>query len=224
MAFAASILLVVTIFAARVAHEFDTTGERVQGEVIRFIDYPDGTYRAVFRFPDAHGQIYEATDSITSSGKRFEIGEKVSIVYDGDDPSSASEDSAILLYLLPLITGVMSILFFGGAALVWRLRARFQKDYEARRGKTIVTTVNSDGSVTQTTHSSVPVFRWTGFFLASLGIVAWLGALRLTLPGFAAVELPQRGSLVIFLVVVGSLLLLGATASLRHAKFLQELE
>ena len=70
----------------------------------------------------------------------------------------------------------------------------------------------------------MPVFRGTGIFLAGLGIAAWLGALGVTFRGLVVVGQPLKISISIFLFVIGSLLLLGATASLRHAKFMRKLE
>ena len=224
MAFAASIMLVLAIVVGRMSYELDVIGQRTQGEVIQIITTSDDMQRAVFQFSDMHGQIHTVEDRSQSSYTRYEIGQKLTLVYDQENPSGARKGTRVSLYLGPVLLGLMSLLFYGGAALVWRFRSHFQKDYEARRGRTIVTIVNSDGSVTQTTHSSVPVFRGTGIVLAGLGIAAWLGALGVTFRGLVVVGQPLTISISVFLFVVGSLLLMGATASLRHAKFLQKLE
>ena len=224
MAFAASIMLVLAIVVARIGYELDVFGQRTEGEVIQIIKTSDDMQRAVFQFSDMQGQIHTVRDRSQSSYKKYEIGQKVPLVYDQENPSGARKGARASLYLGSVLLGLMSLLFYGGAALVWRFRSHFQKDYEARRGRTIVTIVNSDGSVTRTTHSSVPVFRGTGIFLAGLGIAAWLGALGVAFRGLIAVGQPLMISISVFLFVVGSLLLIGARASLRHAKFLQKLE
>jgi len=224
MAFAASVMLVLTIVIARISYELDVAGQRAQGEVIQLIQSGDSMYRVLFRFSDAQGQVHTVRDRTQRSYKKYDVGQRVPLVYNQENPSDARIDSRFSLYFGPVLLGSMSLLFYAGAALVWRFRAHFQKDYEARRGRTIVTSVNSDGSVTQTTHSSVPVFRGTAVFLAALGIAAWLGALWFTFHGLIVVDRPLKISFSIFLVVLGGLLLLGATASLRHAKFLQNLK
>lgn len=224
LAFTASVLLIVTTLVAKVTYEIDTTGERAQGEVIRFVETSDDMQRAVFRFTGANGQVHTVTDGTQSTHKLYELGEIVPIVYNPDDPGKARKDGAVSLYLAPVALGLMSMLFYAGAGIVWRFRSHLQKDYEARRGRTIVTTVNSDGSVTQTTHSSAPVFRWTGIFLAVMGLGAWLGALGVGMSGPEAQGTPLTIGFTIAFVVVGSLLLLGAAVSLRHAKFLRDRE
>jgi len=224
MAFAASVLLILTVVVGKISYELDTTGLRTQGEVVQIIEAQDGSQRAVFQFMDAQGQIHRVRDSTQSSFKLYDVGEKVPLVYSQDNPSDARKNNSAAIYFGPILLGAMSLLFYGGAALIWRFRSRFQKDYEARRGRTIITVVNADGSVTQTTHSSVPVFRWTGIFLAGLGITAWLGALWLGLQGVDPDGQPLKVGFVIYLGALGGMLFLGAMASLRHAKTLQDLE
>ena len=224
MTVVASILLLLTLLAARMAYVLDTTGQRVQAEVVRFIDSGDDMHQAVFQFADAQGQVRAVPDIMKSSRRRYEIGEKVPIVFDKDAPTHVRKDSAFWLYFAPAVLGLMSMMFYGGAALIWKFRSHFQEIYEARRGRTIVTVVNSDGSVTQKSYSSVPVFRWAGIVLSGLGIAAWLAALVL---------IPQRGDMnggsptigfSVFFSLAGSLLLLGAVALLRHAAALRKLE
>lgn len=224
MGFAASVILIATIYVARITYDLDITGQRAQGEVVEYAKTGQDMQSAVFQFVDSQGRIHRVYDSTQSSYKKYEIGEKVLLVYKQDDPSGARKDSGAWLYIGPFLLGFMSVLFYAGAALVWRFQAHFQKDYEARRGRMIVTVVNNDGSFTQTTHSSVPVFRWTGIFLAGLGIVSMLGALWFTLYDHGPTGRSLNISVLVYLAVVGSLLLLGAAASLRHAKFLQNLE
>lgn len=224
MAFVASVLLALATFDARNSYELDTVGVRTQGEVIQSVESGDDTQSAVFRFADEQGNFHTVVDRARSSYKRYDIGQKVPLVYSPNNPSGARKDGVVSIYLLPIIFGSMSVLFYGGAALVWRFRSNFQKDYEARRGRTIVTIVNTDGTVTQTTYSSVPVFRWTGIFLAGLGFVALLGALWLTSRGIGPDGQSLTASFLIYLVVLGGLLFVGAMGLLRHAKFLQNLE
>lgn len=224
MTFAASVILVIAIYAARMSLELDATGERTQGEVIQIIESTDGMQRAVFRFADKQGQIHTVRDRSQSNFNKYKIGEKVPLVYNQENPSGAWKNTRFSLYLGPVVLGLMSLLFYAGAALVWRFRCHFQRDYEARRGRTIVTVVGGDGTVNQTTHSSVPVFRGTGIFLAVLGVVAWLGAVGLTVRDVVVAGRPVNIGGLVYLVTVGSLLLLGAAASLRRAKALQELE
>ncbi len=224
MAFAASVLLALMIFVAKIAYEIDSKGYRVHAEVIQFVAADGDMRSAVFRFTDAQGRVHTVTDSIKSSRETYKIGEKVRIVYSEDDPSVVWRDSVIWLYFAPAILGLMSLLFYGGAALVWHRRSHFQTDYEARRGRTIVTVVTNDGSIAQTTHSSVPVFRWTGVVLACLGVAAWLGALGLTLQGSSTDGRSLIINLSMMFFVMGSLLLLGAMALFRHSKFLRDLQ
>ncbi|MBT8101164.1 MAG: DUF3592 domain-containing protein [Gammaproteobacteria bacterium] len=221
MAFAAALLLAAAVFMARIAHQLDVTGLRAEAEVVNFREMSDDMRSAVFQFIDAEGKIYRFTDSTSSTRKLYTVGEKVTIVYDKDNPSNARIDQPLTLYTLPLIFSLLSVFFFAGAALVWRFRSHLQKDYEARRGKTVVTVVSSDGSVTQRIHSSVPVFRWTGYFLGTLGTIAWLVLLvylvLAAVTGEARLETVQSA----YFGVLGGLLLAGAWALLRHARYLQ---
>ncbi len=224
MAFAASVMLILTIIVAKIAYDLDFAGQPAQGEVIQLIKADEGMQRAVFQFVDSQGQTHTVDDDVQTSYKKYEIGEKVALVYRQDDPSGARTDGVPSLYFVPLILGLMSLLFYAGAALVWRFQPHFQKEYEARRGRTIVTTVNNDGSSTQATYNSAPVFRWTGMLLAGLGVASVLGAFWFTSYSPAPNERSLNIIFVPFFIVVGGLLLLGAMASLKHAKFLQKLE
>ncbi|NNC78046.1 MAG: DUF3592 domain-containing protein [Woeseiaceae bacterium] len=224
MAFVGSIILIGTVYLTRFTLALDAGGLRTQGEVVSYIETSDGMNIAVFQFVAADGKVYQVRNRTRSSIKRYDIGEKVPIIYEPEDPSGARKDSVVSLYLGPVVGGVCSLLFYGAAALVWRYRTRFQKDYEARRGRTVLTTVNSDGTVTHTTRSSVPVFRWTGYFFAALGIAVWFGGVWFALHELDVNKQAFRFSHLAYLVVMGALLILGAFLSLRHSNYLQRLE
>ena len=75
MAVTASILLVVALIVARWSYVLDTTGARVQAQVVRYIEAGDDQHRAVFAFTDHQGRRREVRDSLTSSRKTFDLGE-----------------------------------------------------------------------------------------------------------------------------------------------------
>lgn len=224
MAFVASILLVATVFAAYFFNQLHATGTRTQGEVVRYVETSNDMYSAVFQFADEYGQLHQVLDRVRSSRKKYEVGESVAIVYKPDDPTSARKVSTFSMYLAPVALGLASLLFYGGAALVWRNRSSFQKEYEARRSRTVVTVVDSDGSVRQTIHSSVPVFRWTARFLTMLGISVWIGGAWFLLRALEGNEQAIRLGVLVYIIVMGAALLLGAALSFRHASFLKRLE
>lgn len=168
--------------------------------------------------------MHTLAEGVRSSYKRYEVGELVPVVFDKDDPGRVRRDSTLWLYFWPAIFGLMSILFYGGAALVWRFRSHFRKDHEARRGKMIVTVIDSNGSVRQKSYSSVPVYRWTGVFLSGLGIAVWLGAVVFITQDSDAGERSLALGFFFFFLLIGGLLFLGASALWRHARALEKLE
>lgn len=76
---------------------FDTSGQRVQAEVVRFLDAGDDMHKAVFQFQDSQSQVRDVPDSMRSSRRLYEIGEKMRIVFDKDAPTHVRKDSAFWL-------------------------------------------------------------------------------------------------------------------------------
>lgn len=108
-------------------HEI-ATAARADGTVIDLIESRDSeseTYHPRVRFVTVSGESVEFTGSVGSDPPGFDIGERVTVLYDPANPSGARIDAFFQLWFAPLAIGILATLFTagGGGLTVGLLRA-----------------------------------------------------------------------------------------------------
>ena len=95
---------------------------KAPGTVIAMDESDDSDHGTIyyprFTFSDASGIIHTQRSSFGSSNFSFEVGEKVTILYEAATPKHSSIDSFQTVWLGPLFVAVFGLLF-GGFACVW---------------------------------------------------------------------------------------------------------
>lgn len=118
--------------------ELVENGDRAQGEVIRLERRRDSegnsTYHPVVVFRDANGASHRFVSSVGSRPAAFDRGEKVEVIYDPWAADEAMIDSFSTRYLLPLVFGVIGLIFAligGGMIFVVVRRKRIIAELKA---------------------------------------------------------------------------------------------
>jgi hypothetical protein len=102
---------------------FSGTAMAVTGEVVSYREIPDGNstrYVPRIRFVTATGEIVTVGGQLAGTSKRFEIGEKVPMVYDPQEPMHARVALFMDNWLGPCIAAVVGLVGFAGGLLVRR--------------------------------------------------------------------------------------------------------
>ncbi|QIP17430.1 DUF3592 domain-containing protein [Spirosoma aureum] len=68
-------------------------------------------YYPVVQFSGPSGQSITFRSSVGSSSPDYQIGESVSVLYDRQNPDSARVDAFMSIWLVPLVLGVLGIVF-----------------------------------------------------------------------------------------------------------------
>jgi hypothetical protein len=120
------ILIVLSIWFTYTSYKFSTSGEEVQGTVVRLeSSTSDGstTYSPVYSYT-VDGKKYEYESVNSSNPPAHEVGEVVTLLYDPERPDKARVNSFFELWLLPIImcpvSFMMLILSIGVPFLVRR--------------------------------------------------------------------------------------------------------
>ncbi len=125
------IMLVVVIYLYNSHQQFEERAKAVKGTVTAYQDYQskndDGSfttmYTPTFEY-EFNGQSYKHVSSTSTSNKEFEIGQTVNILVDPEDPKEILVNSFMEKWFVPLLLGIMGIVFSGIGYLVFRLLGR----------------------------------------------------------------------------------------------------
>jgi len=96
---------------------FIASASRTQGEVMRLLYVESskrnesGTWKPLVRFTAPSGEIIEFAPSSSSSPPGYEVGEKVDVFFDPNDPQDAMLDGFFSLWGGALITGGLGLVF-----------------------------------------------------------------------------------------------------------------
>ena len=84
------------------------------GEVVGLLerDGDDVTFAPVIRFPGPGGRPYEFTETTSSNPPGYSVGDRVKVLYHGQDPRRARVASPFRLYLLEMVFGGLGAIFF----------------------------------------------------------------------------------------------------------------
>lgn len=173
----AIILMLLAGWTGFHSFDLDRNGIRTVGIVIEFEHSKESRY-PVFSFADAQGRRHAVRAQSTTD--EYAIGDSLSVLYPATRPLDAGIDTPRQLYFIPVLLGGLSIVFFAGASLAYRFKNLLTAIFTARRGQLTITKRSSDGSITQSTRSSLPLLKWTARVVGTLGlfffgVAIWFG-------------------------------------------------
>lgn len=93
--------------------EFTATAARADGKVVEMVrsssrSYDDGgpTYAPRFAFHTPDGELWTILAKVGTNPPAFDVGDKIPVLYQTNDPAHARIDSATQLWLWPIILSV----------------------------------------------------------------------------------------------------------------------
>jgi hypothetical protein len=124
-------LLIGSAFAWMQAKRFVETAHRVIGEVVNYSEHDstddDGKtthmYTPVIRFATADGTSVEKANDISSSRREYQLGQRVKVLYNPENPEEFKLDTVAQLYFTPGILAFLGIVFTIVGAIVVMLFA-----------------------------------------------------------------------------------------------------
>jgi len=155
------------------AYDLERNGVQTTGTVVALAQNDDTVY-PVFSFTDNEGRRHTVRAKVTNDD--YTVGDKANILYRPSKPLDARIDAWWSLYFASFLLSVLSIGFFIGTSIFVKFKAHFDSEFKARRGKLLVTRTNPDGSVVQSTRSSMPLLTWVGRIFGFAAIVAFCAA------------------------------------------------
>ena len=120
-----SIMLAVAAYVTYANNQFSKRAIPVSGEVISYSSYEsnddDGGTTTMFTPTFSYtynGKNYTHASNVSSSGQDYQIGEKVDVLVDPDDPTEVLIDSFWEKWLIVVILGFLGIMFAGMGYMV----------------------------------------------------------------------------------------------------------
>lgn len=147
------LLLAGTLFLAIKQSNFISSAEQTTGTVIdNYASYSkdsDGkstrSFYPILMFVEKNGNNITFKSSVGSSSPRYQIGEKVAILYDPKQPSDAEIDDLLSIWLAPMIVGIFGVILssIGGIFFLLQLRKNRLKQDMLKNGRCIEATIES---------------------------------------------------------------------------------
>jgi len=112
----ALIALPTDFFVYRHIQHFVATASHSPGKVTKLVEENGNhhiVYFPVFEFRDAYGQRHEIDSHSGSYPPEYEVGDKISVLYQTDKPDNATIDSFWNIWIWPVVLGV-----FGATDLI----------------------------------------------------------------------------------------------------------
>ncbi len=103
------------------ARNFITSAVRAQGTVVQLVERSGGkgrTFCPVFSFVDTAGKEHKIYSNWGSKPPRFNVGEKVTVLYNPRSPEDARLDTFFELWGLPTILSIIGAVHTGAWLLV----------------------------------------------------------------------------------------------------------
>ncbi len=105
------VMLIVSFFDYVHTRRFVDIAARGEGTVIKLVETQNRdsgtTYRPVFAFRDSKGREHEICSSVGSCPPAYKVGEKVSVLYNAEEPENAVLDGFFDVWLMSLIFGMI---------------------------------------------------------------------------------------------------------------------
>jgi hypothetical protein len=117
------VLMAVGFFAGSVytyfhARSFLQTAVKAEGTVVKLVEEPGSghgpSYFPVFKFTDSQGWEQQANSKVGSNPPSYKVGDKVNLLYDPNDPTSAVTDTFWGVWIWPVAlcgAGVFDLVF-----------------------------------------------------------------------------------------------------------------
>jgi hypothetical protein len=107
-------IFIIDIFLIKKDFSFINSSERVEGSVISIIERGSSvehTYSPEVYFIDSSGKDIKYIPKVSSSKPDFRVGEKISILYQKNDPYNAKINSFMYLWLKEIIVAHLGLFF-----------------------------------------------------------------------------------------------------------------
>lgn len=125
------IMLAITGIILYSGYTFKQRAQPVQGKVINYNSYQSSNenggyttmYTPVYQY-EFGGQTYTQVSSISSSSQEYSPGEAVKILVDPQNPKEIVVDSFAEQGVLPLILGILGLIFSGVGSALFRFLGR----------------------------------------------------------------------------------------------------
>jgi hypothetical protein len=127
-----AVCLLLGAYLATQTMNFTNSAQATTGTVVRYYENQEGgrtSYRPVFRFTTASGDIITTTEALPSSSKRFEVGAQVPVQYPFEQPAKARIATFADFWLGASAAGVIGLLALIAGVFIRRAASR-----EAARG------------------------------------------------------------------------------------------
>ena len=118
----ACLLLTLSCFLTRKTLHLKHVGLRTQGIVV-MLERSGSAHYPVFRFKDAKGRSFEIRSSQSSFS--YSPGDKITVVYDPEQPLSAQIDDAMSMYFGPVFIALFGSIFLTAGCVLYWFRNRF---------------------------------------------------------------------------------------------------
>ncbi len=173
----ALILATVAIWSGVFALNLYNDGIRTTAIVVDLERSGETSY-PVLEFTDTLGRTRTVRADV-STGNHV-VGSNIPIIYPEGRPLQARLDGKTYLYLVTVITGLMSGAFLLGVGVLLKFRAAFRTRFATKLGKLRVSSTGRGGKTSQKEYSSTPLLTWTSRIFGAgavllVGAVIWTG-------------------------------------------------
>jgi hypothetical protein len=108
-------LVILSVVIQVKQYIFRGRARRARGEVVEIVEASSGPGRRlkypVVEFETERGRTVEFESSVGSNPSLYRVGQRVSVLYDPDEPQKATIDSFLSRWLATLITGCLGVSF-----------------------------------------------------------------------------------------------------------------
>jgi hypothetical protein len=115
----ASLCVVVALVSFAYTWNFVSHATRTSGNIKALNQHSDNYYYPVFAFDDATGAHHTIYSNTGCSSPNYQIGDKISVLYTPSNPSDANIDDFFAVWILPLATGAIAVLYLPLGLIVW---------------------------------------------------------------------------------------------------------
>lgn len=114
--------LFIMVISFLYIHNFIRQARQAQGCIIQLVDREEdgGTsYYPVFTFKDANGVKHIVYSDTGSYPPTYQIGDKITVLYNPNNPRYAKINNFFSIWIIPLITGVLGVTYLPIGLIMW---------------------------------------------------------------------------------------------------------
>ena len=120
------LLIVLALFFLIRTRMFISNSRETMGTVTQMVydsDSEGGGYTPIFRYRTLEGQEVEVSGNLRTNPPQFKVGQTIEVLYDPENPSKARIKKWFNLYFVPMLLGLLGLLFGGiGVGVVIAVR------------------------------------------------------------------------------------------------------